>query len=82
MVKKIGSKINEISIKTWMLYKDVRGGVLVENKIMMILGLVVIFGIGALAIKWITGYWEMTSSSIQEGGQIDGNFGGGVNFGN
>lgn len=82
MIKKLRSKMNELSIRTWMLYRDIRGGVLVENKIMMILGVVILFGVGALAIKWITNYWEVTSTSIQEGGQIDGNFGSGVNFGN
>lgn len=82
MIKKFKEKVNEVSIKTWLLYRNVRGGVLVENKIMMILGIVIIFGIGALAIKWITEYWNTTSAAIQEGGQIDGNFGSKVNFGN
>lgn len=80
MLRKVKHGIQEKSVKVWLAWRNSKGGALIENKLLLILAVVVIFGIGALLIPWLKSYWEETSSAIRDGGQIDGNFGKSVSF--
>lgn len=80
MLKKTKNGVQRKSVRVWLAWQNAKGGALIENKVLMILAIVVIFGIGALLIPWLKSYWEETSSAIREGGSIDGNFGKSVSF--
>lgn len=55
------------------LWKNTNGGILIERKVLLIFGVILIFGIGNLMITFSRDYYDHTTQAIEQAG-VNTNF--------
>ncbi|HHW36834.1 MAG TPA: hypothetical protein GXX18_06275 [Bacillales bacterium] len=76
----IKEKILKLSVKAWMQIGNNRGGVLLENKVIMVLAIVVIFGMFGLYKLFLQDYFQNITNDISNNGGVNDNFGKNINW--
>lgn len=81
MLTKIKKEINKKSVQVWLAWRNNQGGAFIENKALLILSIVVIFGVASMFVfPFIKEWVQANFTAIKDGGTVNGNFGNNVSF--